>query len=305
MNYEKVYNQIIEKAKQENRKIYDGVYYEKHHIKPQSLFKELKKDQNNIVLLTAKEHFICHMLLAEIYDCKEMKYAIWRMCNDNTYHVSARYYEYIKQNIAKESSKLNKGRKLSPEARKKISEANKRRVHSEETKQKMRDSYDPEKHHISDEQRKILAENARRRFTGVKKSEEYKKRLSELRSGSGNTMYGKSNKEFMSEEKYAEYRKHLSESLMGHSCSEETRKKIGEKTKQRSQGGNNPRAVTVRIVELNKSFPTIQECAKFIGANRNMITKNKVGNVSKVKNYTVEFVSRSSREKVESISKNL
>ena len=96
----------------------------------------------------------------------------------------------------------------------------------------------------------------------------------------------------MSEEKYAEYRKHLSESLMGHSCSEETRKKIGEKTKQRSQGGNNPRAVTVRIVELNKSFPTIQECAKFIGVNRNMIRKNKVGNVSRVKNYTIEYIEK-------------
>ena len=292
MDYEKIYKKIIENAKREDRKSGDGNYYERHHIKPKSIFKELKNDPDNIVLLTAKEHFICHMLLCEIYDCKEMKYAIWRMCNDDTYRVSARYYEHIKKIIATESSKLNKGKKLSLETRKKISEANKGRVHSEETKQKMREAYNPEKHVVSDEQRKIYAENARKRFTGVKRSEEYKKHLSEIRSGSGNTMYGKSNKEFMSEEKYADYRKHLSDSLRGHTCGEETRKKIGEKTKERTQGGDNPRAVQVKILELDRTFSTIQECAKFLGVNRNMIRKHKVGNVSRVKNYTIEYIEK-------------
>ena len=88
MNYTNIYEKIIEKAKSENRKLKCGIYYEKHHIKPKSLFKDLTKDPNNIVLLTAKEHFICHMLLEKIYDCYQMKFAIWRMCNDGKYKVS-------------------------------------------------------------------------------------------------------------------------------------------------------------------------------------------------------------------------
>lgn len=292
MDYEKIYNKIIDRAKSENREYGNGVYYEKHHIKPQSLFKELKKDPNNIVLLTAKEHFICHMLLAEIYDCKEMKYAIWRMCNDGTYKVSAKYYEFVKNLIAQESSLLNKGRKLSQETREKISKANKGRVHSAETKEKMRNSYDPKKHVVTEKQRELLAENARNRFSGVKKTNDFKKHLSEIRSGSGNTMYGKSNKDFMTEKEYDEYRKRLSESLKGHSCSKETRKKIGEKTRERVQGGNNPRAMQVRIVELNKTFSTIQECAEYIGVNRNTLRRNKIGNISRVKNYTIEYIEK-------------
>ena len=290
MNYETVYQKIIQKAKSENRVIGNGVYYEKHHIKPASLFKHLVKDPDNIVLLTAKEHFICHMLLENIYDVPEMKFAIWRMCNDGTYKVSSRYYAYIKEKIARESSKLNKGRKLSAETRRKISEANKGRVHSEKTKEKMRNSYDPQKHVVSDKQRKTLSENARKRFKGLKKTEEFKKHLSEIRSGSGNTMYGKCNKEFMSEEKYAEYRKHLSEALTGRIVSEETRKKIGEKTKERCQGGSNPNAQKIKLLETGRIFNTIKECCEFFGVNRNMIRQNKVGNFSTIKGYKLEFI---------------
>ena len=154
MDYINVYNKIIEKAKSENRKLKCGIYYERHHIKPRSLFKNLIKDQNNIVLLTAKEHFICHMLLEKIYDCYQMKFAIWRMCNDSKYKVSSRYYEYVKQKIAIDSSKLNKGRKLSNEVKRKISLGLSGKTHSEETKQKISKSYDPSKHILSEEVRK-------------------------------------------------------------------------------------------------------------------------------------------------------
>lgn len=289
MNYEILYNNIIENAKSSNRTIGDGVHYEKHHIKPRSLFKELEKDDNNIVLLTPKEHFICHMLLERIYDCRQMKFAIWRMCNDGTYKVSSRYYEYVKNKIAIECSKLNKGKKLSEEHRRKISLALSGRTHSEETKRKISESYDPSKHIVSDELRKKLSVNATKRFKGVKKSEEFKKHLSEIRSGSGNTMYGKSNREFMTEEEYERYRNKLSESLKGHSTTEETRKKIGEKTKLRVQGSDNPNAKKVVIIELDKEFGTIAECCNFIGVNRNTIARNKKGDISKIKGYTIKF----------------
>lgn len=290
MNYERIYERIIQKAKLENRKRGEGIYYERHHIKPQSLFKDLKKDPNNMVLLTPKEHFICHMLLSEIYPGKEMQYAIWRMCNDGKYKVSARYYDCVKKRISETTRELSKGRVPSKETRRKISEANKGKKRSEETKRKLRESYDPQKHVLTEDQRRILSQNASKRFKGVKKSENFKEFMRKNHLGNRNPMYGKPNKIFMSNEDYETYRKHLSQALMGHICTEETKRKIGEKTKKRVQGGNNPKAATVKIVELNMTFSTIKECSDFIGVNRNAIARNRKGNLSKVKNYTIEFI---------------
>lgn len=289
MNYKEIYDNIVWKAKSENRKKCDDIYYERHHIKPRSLFKELENDENNIVLLTPKEHFICHMLLERIYNCKQMKFAIWRMCNDDTYKVSSRYYEYVRNKVAIESSKLNKGKKLNEEHRRKISLGLSGRTHSEETKRKMSKSYDPSKHTVSDELRKKLSVNATKRFKGVKKTEKFRKHLSEIRTGSGNTMYGKTNRDFMTEEEYSRYREKLSESLKGHSVSEETKEKIRQKTKARVQGKDNPRATKVKILELNRVFDTIGECCKFLGVNRNAIARNKKGSMSEVKGYTIIF----------------
>lgn len=75
MDYIKTYEKIIEKVKNEKRIKYhklnkNYIYYELHHIKPKSLFPELsnlKLNPNNGILLTAKEHFICHLLLQKIY----------------------------------------------------------------------------------------------------------------------------------------------------------------------------------------------------------------------------------------------
>lgn len=66
MNHQKIYEAIIQKAKYENRvklsKNQEGyVYYEKHHILPRCL--NGSNDKENLVLLTAREHYICHKLL--------------------------------------------------------------------------------------------------------------------------------------------------------------------------------------------------------------------------------------------------
>lgn len=63
MNHFKQYQSLINKAK--NRTFEDDIYVEKHHIIPKSLGGSNSKD--NIVLLTAREHFIAHLLLAKIY----------------------------------------------------------------------------------------------------------------------------------------------------------------------------------------------------------------------------------------------
>ncbi len=81
MNYTKIYQKIIDKAKKENRvkRKYDDlnyVYYEQHHIIPKSLGGSNKKE--NLVLLTAREHFICHLLLIRMY--KENENDHIKMC---------------------------------------------------------------------------------------------------------------------------------------------------------------------------------------------------------------------------------
>lgn len=81
MNYQKIYYQLINRAKEENRVKSKKIYYEAHHIIPRCLGGEglttQWKTHNNIVLLTAKEHFIAHLLLCEIYQTNsKLKYAL-------------------------------------------------------------------------------------------------------------------------------------------------------------------------------------------------------------------------------------
>lgn len=64
MDYELVYFSLIDKAK--NRVIPDGVYCERHHIKPSSLGGT--NDKDNIVRLYPREHYIAHLLLFKKYE---------------------------------------------------------------------------------------------------------------------------------------------------------------------------------------------------------------------------------------------
>jgi hypothetical protein len=75
LNYKNVYKKLIEKAKSENRIKSKLVYFERHHIIPDFMFKHRKRkgpkghlpgdpnDPNNIVLLTPREHFLSHIFL--------------------------------------------------------------------------------------------------------------------------------------------------------------------------------------------------------------------------------------------------
>lgn len=64
MNYSKIYHDIIGSRKLLNREKTKLEYFEKHHIIPKSLG---GTDENeNLVLLTPKEHFLCHKLLLHI-----------------------------------------------------------------------------------------------------------------------------------------------------------------------------------------------------------------------------------------------
>lgn len=103
MDHQKVYDKIIEKAKSENRKKVrkdkEGyVYYEKHHILPKCLGGT--NDKENLVLLTGREHFIVHKLLACIHKGnRNLVYAMHRLAYDKKTDrkLSSRDYQFIKE----------------------------------------------------------------------------------------------------------------------------------------------------------------------------------------------------------------
>ena len=120
MDYIRIYNQIIERA--QNRKL-DG-YVEKHHITPKCMGGLDAKE--NIVELTAREHFLCHMLLCEIYpQIYKLKHALFLMAigkqkvKEKIYVIGSRMYERLR----KEYSEMLTGKKQTQETRDKKSKS--------------------------------------------------------------------------------------------------------------------------------------------------------------------------------------
>lgn len=119
--YERWYNNIVEKAKSENRIKTNSSYYESHHIKPKSLGGSNAAD--NIVLLTYREHFICHWLLTKFVapeHVRKMQYALSKMIGSTKYvkrSPSSGQYAIARKAVAEAMS----GRLVSTSTRKKIS----------------------------------------------------------------------------------------------------------------------------------------------------------------------------------------
>lgn len=111
--YTKLYYKITSNAKQ---RITEG-YTELHHIIPQSMGGS--NDKENLVELTAREHFICHWLLIKMTegeDRSKMLYALNGMKAENRYQqryhtkITARVYEKYRIEHAENHSKRMKGR---------------------------------------------------------------------------------------------------------------------------------------------------------------------------------------------------
>lgn len=114
---ERTYEQLMERAR--GRSLPRGSYFESHHIVPRSLGGS--DERENIVKLTAREHYIAHWLLYRITprpNKSKMACAWARMCtNVDGLIVSSKEYERAK--IARQ--KLMKERTVSPETRQQIS----------------------------------------------------------------------------------------------------------------------------------------------------------------------------------------
>ena len=93
MNYKLIYNSLIARAQQ--RLVITG-YTEKHHIIPRCMGGDNTK--NNLVTLTAREHFIAHLLLIKIYpENRKLVHAAYMMTVSSKNQVrSNRLYEWVR-----------------------------------------------------------------------------------------------------------------------------------------------------------------------------------------------------------------
>lgn len=146
MDYNKIYNNIIERAKQRQIKNPLNGYKEIHHVVPRSIGGT--NEQSNLVELTLKEHFLCHELLTYIYpNCKEVVYALWMMTtttiaskynssnrnkNAQQIHISASQYERIKLLYIKFKSQ----KRYSIQERKNVSDGTKNAMQDIEIRKK-------------------------------------------------------------------------------------------------------------------------------------------------------------------------
>ena len=131
--YTRIYNNIIERAKSRTL----SGYTETHHIIPRSLGGSNKAD--NLVPLTAREHFICHRLLTKMTEgdaWAKMAKAVYFMSHTNTstqHLTNSRTYQYLKEQHNKAST--GKGNTFYG------------RKHSEETVAVIREKAKKYKHH--------------------------------------------------------------------------------------------------------------------------------------------------------------
>lgn len=129
MNYRKVYQNIMNRAKIESRAKGGEIYYESHHIIPNFMFKDRKgrtgpaghltgecNDKHNLVLLTIREHFLSHLLLTKIYagtryEPSAKKSLVWFFTLlENSNHPREEWYKLSR------SKKYEKHRELAIEA---------------------------------------------------------------------------------------------------------------------------------------------------------------------------------------------
>lgn len=143
MNYIRLYNAIVINAKFREK---PNVYCEKHHIIPKCLGGS--NDKTNLVILTAREHYIVHYLLYKIFpENNKIFFALsamnmikrWNNISVERYKPKFTSKQYEKLRIMRKEtvSKLLKNRPKSEEHKKHLSEANIGKKASNEARLKM------------------------------------------------------------------------------------------------------------------------------------------------------------------------
>lgn len=114
MDYQKVYDQLV----QRNHIFFKGEYFETHHKVPKCMGGT--DDANNLVNLTAREHYIAHLLLVKITEQNgdktahgKMLYAFncmkWGRCKGKrSFKFNSRLYQKVKHQYSELRSNLMK-----------------------------------------------------------------------------------------------------------------------------------------------------------------------------------------------------
>ena len=129
------YHKLVDSAKlrgnRKNAKQLLG-YVESHHIIPRCMGGD--NTVSNIVHLTAREHFVCHLMLtrmvSDIAISHSLSLALWsfRMSASDRKPLTAWEYEYARKKAAAATSVQHTGKEISQETRDKISIARKGRI---------------------------------------------------------------------------------------------------------------------------------------------------------------------------------
>ena len=103
--YRRIYCSIIDRAVSAGRKKGRGTYYESHHVAP-ACVTGMKRSAGRRVLLTAKEHFICHLLLIKFVHndfVTKAQWALHSMANHNSQRngLTAAQFEKARVEFAK------------------------------------------------------------------------------------------------------------------------------------------------------------------------------------------------------------
>lgn len=177
MDYKRIYDQLIQKRR-DNPITRKEQYVECHHVVPRS--EGGSDNENNLVNLTAREHYVAHLLLAKIYDDHKMWAAVWGMATGWRYYkkthptVSSRTYEVVRENFVKSLRNHMIGGHLSDSTKRKISKATMGRKPWNKGK-----SSGFKYHHHSEEHRQKIS----RLLTGRTLSDEHKRKISEAKKG--------------------------------------------------------------------------------------------------------------------------
>lgn len=123
--YSSWYFKIINAAVASNRTKTES-YYERHHIIPRSM--QGGNAKHNLVLLTAKEHYVCHLLLTRMIDRNstfypKMLHAFMLMKGSNQHQrrYTSSMYERLKVEYSAIRSAARRGKPLSTEHKERIS----------------------------------------------------------------------------------------------------------------------------------------------------------------------------------------
>lgn len=81
----------------------DEKYTEKHHILPKSIFPQYKDCKWNLVRLSARQHFIAHILLVKMFDNLEfqrkMSWSVQKIKGNNKYF-NSKLYSIVKKKLS-------------------------------------------------------------------------------------------------------------------------------------------------------------------------------------------------------------